>query len=268
MAFWGSSFVFNGIPCDDFDLMVYDVGNDTQGGGTFASVVSIIDESLLSKWRPMFYGVKREEKLTFDIVFGVNMERIDSGNYFDRYEIDEIATWLTGHETYKELEIIQDDMTHVRYKCIITQLAEVSFGNIPWAMRATVTCDSPFAYMYPREYVYELTGTAQTILFNNESSLNGYYKPVVEFTTQNGGTLSIVNKTDNDREFKFTLLPAATQKLIVDNENCVITCTSDINLYPYFNYKFLRLKRGYNTLVITGTGELKIKCEYPVNVGG
>lgn len=37
MAFWGNSFVFNDIPCDDYDLMLYDVGSTAQGSGNFAS---------------------------------------------------------------------------------------------------------------------------------------------------------------------------------------------------------------------------------------
>ena len=58
MAFWGNSFVFNDIPCDDYDLMLYDVGSTAQSSGNFASGVSIIEETLPSRYKPHFYGVK------------------------------------------------------------------------------------------------------------------------------------------------------------------------------------------------------------------
>lgn len=51
MAFWGNSFVFNDIPCDDYDLMLYDVGSTAQGSGNFASGVSIIEETLPSRYK-------------------------------------------------------------------------------------------------------------------------------------------------------------------------------------------------------------------------
>lgn len=267
MAFWGKSFVFNGYPCEAFDLMLYDVGSDAQGAGQFASVVTVIEENLPSKWKPVFYGTKLEGKLQFDIVFGVNEERLDSNNYLDRYEMDAIASWLTGHDRYMWLEIEQEDMDHVRYRCMITGLVMVEYGNIPWAMKATVSCDGPYAYMTPHEYEYELNGT-HTIEFYNEGSHNGYYKPVIQYTSSDGGDLEIVNLTDDNRTFKFTGIPAAAVTVNIDNENCVITNSADLNLYPYFNYKFFRLRRGYNILQITGYGTLKIICEFPVNVGG
>ena len=268
MAFWGKSFIFDGYPCEDFDLMIYDIGSSAQGASEFASTASIVDESLPSKWKPIFYGVKFDSKLCFTIVFGVNQHRIDDQNYLDRYEIDTIATWLTGHQQYKWLAVEQDDMTFVRYKCIFTSLECVEYGRIPWAMKAEVTCDSPYAYMYPHEYQYTLNGTAKSITFFNESSINGYYRPIIEYSTSSGGNLEIINNTDNGRIFKFTGLSSASQQITIDNENCVITSSADTNIYDKFNYNFFRLKRGYNQLQITGNGTLKILCEFPINVGG
>ena len=63
MAFLGNYFVFNDIPCDDYDLMLYDVGSTAQSSGNFASGVSIIEETLPSRYKPHFYGVKFDKKL-------------------------------------------------------------------------------------------------------------------------------------------------------------------------------------------------------------
>lgn len=267
MAFWGKTFVFNDISCEAFDLMLYDIGNDTQGEGTFASTVSIIEDVVGNRWKPWFYGVKYEKKLEFEIVFGVNTERIDRGKYLARFEIDEIASWLTGHDKYMWFAIDQEDMAHVHYRCIITDLSLVSYGNIPWAMKATITCDSPYAYLYPQEFSYEINGTKE-IEFPNGSSHNGYYMPILDITTTGGGTISITNKTDNDRTFELKDMPASITNIRVNNDTCVITNNADLNLYPYCNCKFFRLVRGYNTLSVTGNCTLKILCEFPANTGG
>lgn len=266
MAFYGSSFVFDGVPCDDFELMMYDMDSASQSSGSFASTVTVVEETLASKWKPIFYGTKFGGKLEFDIVFGVNQRRIDEDRYLDRGEIDVIASWLTGVDGYRYLSIVQEDMLYVRYRCYISALEIVEYGAVPWALKATVTCDSPYAYLYPHEYSYDVNGSA-LISILNESSLNGYYYPVVEFTRSSGDKLIIENQTDGGRKFVLEKIPATVTAIRVDNDRRVITNNADLNLYEGCNFKFLRLKRGYNTLKVTGNGGLKIICEFPVNAG-
>lgn len=267
MAFWGRSFIFNDIPCEDYDLMLYDAGNSEQGESKFASGVSVIEETLPTKYRPLFYGVKQEKKLEFPIVFGVNQKRVERKKFLDRYELETIAFWLTGHDRYMWLEIEQDDLEYIRYRCVITELEVVEFGKIPWALKATVVCDSPYAYLYPQTFEYDISGS-EVIDFYNESSHNGYFMPQVEIELANGGSFSIINQSDNNREFLFKDVPASVKKIAVDNDHCIITNDQEINVYPYFNFHFLRLDKGLNQLRVTGNGKLRITCEFPVNVGG
>ena len=267
MAFWGNSFVFNDIPCDDYDLMLYDVGNTTQSAGKFASGVSIVEEKLPSKYKPYFYGAKFENKLEFTMVFGVNQRRIDTEKYLDRYELEAIASWLTGYDRYMWLEIEQEDLEYVRYRCIISNLELVEHGMVPWALKATITCDSPYAYLYPQIFEYNITGS-QTIGFYNESSHNGYFMPQLEIELSSGGSFSIKNKSDNNRELVFSNLPPAVTKIEIDNDRCIIKNDQGLNIYPYFNFKFLRLIKGENILEVQGNGKLRVICEFPINVGG
>ena len=269
MAFLGHSFVFDGVPCENFELMLYDVGGES-GGGEIASTVSIVEEQLSSRWKPLFYGTKFENKLEFNIVFGPNMARLDKRMSFDRYEIEAIASWLTGHDGYRWLEIEQGDLEYVRYKCIVSSLQIVEYGRYPWAMQAHIICDSPYAYQYPQEFTYELYNSRRVVTFYNESSHNGFYMPRIEYTPRQSSmttTLNITNQTDGGRALTLRI-PAFTSFVSIDNDKCVITGEGCDNFYPYFNNVFLRLKRGYNVLSLFGAGTLKIICEFPVNVGG
>ena len=266
MAFYGKTFIFNSVPCEAYELEMYNIGSTGQGGGEFASTVSIEEEVVGNRWKPYFYGTKYEDKLELEMVFGVNQRRLDEEKYLDRFEINEIATWLTGHNDYKWLEIDQLDTQHYRYRCMCTGLSIISYGRVPMALQATFICDSPYAYMYPQEFTYTVNGTL-TISFFNQSSVNGYYMPDLEIS-QAGGTFSIKNVTDGNRIFSLTGYPASCTHVYVDNDHGVITNNQDLNLYPYFNYNFFRLKRGFNELQITGSGTLTIKCSFPVNAGG
>ena len=84
-----------------------------------------------------------------------------------------------------------------------------------------------------------------------------------------GDGISIQNLSDNNRIFQFKELPGGNSLTIyVDNKNQIITDSMDLNLYPYFNMKFMRLVKGDNLLKITGNAEVKFICEFPVNIGG
>ena len=84
-----------------------------------------------------------------------------------------------------------------------------------------------------------------------------------------GDGISIQTLSDNNRTFQFKELPGGNSLTIyVDNKNQVITDSMDLNLYPYFNMKFMRLVKGDNLLKITGNAEVKFICEFPVNIGG
>lgn len=268
MAFLGCSFIFDGIPCEQYELMLYDIGEYAQSSGKFASGVSVIEEKLPKRWKPYFYGTKIDNTLEFTLVFGVNERRIDSGEHLDRYEMAEIAAWLTGHDGYRWLEIMQEDLINIRYKCIITSLEVVEENGVPWALSASVKCDSPYAYNYPAEYKYEIDGESE-IFFYNESSHGFDYEPVIEFEIKSGNSFGIVNHMDADSVIQFSSLPSAIKTLRIDNDRRIVTTgDSGINPYPYFNFGFLKLKRGENHLTVNGNGILKIQCEFPVNVGG
>lgn len=265
MAFWGGAFVFDGIPCEEYELMVYDLGSHTQSNSRFASGVSIVEEKIPTRWKPYFYGVKFEDKLNFTLVFGVNEQRVSANDFLTRQEMETVASWLTGHNGYKWLEVIQPDMEYSRYHCMITGIEVVEFEWIPWALKATVECDGPYAYRRPKTFTY--TGSGKFSLYN-ESGHNGYYYPILDISLPGGGDISIINESDRDRELKLTGVPASVKAIHVDCDHGILTCDAGINIYPYCNLNFLRLKRGRNKLNIISPGTVNITCEFPVNAGG
>ncbi len=267
MTFFGKAFTFDGVPSEQFDLMLYDIGSESAEEAEFAGIPDVVEDVVSKRWKPYFYGVKHDEKLSFEMTFGVNQRRIDAEKYLDRYELAEIAAWLTGHDNYKDLEIEQDDMSLVRYKCMVSKLSRVSFGSIPWALRATITCDGPYAYLEPAEERYTVNGTA-SVSYYNRSSLNTYYMPKIEFDISSGSGFSIENMADNGRTLTFSGIPGSISKVYVDNDKGIVTNDQDLNIYDQCNYNWLRTKRGLNTLNVTGNGTLIIRSEFPVDVGG
>jgi len=266
MSFYGRAFVFDGTPCELYDLMLYDIDNQDEEIAIGGSV-SITEETVGEKWRPYFYGARIDGKLEFDMTFGVNERRLDAGKYLDRWEIAEVSSWLIGHKGYKWLYIDQPDMTLVGYRCILSDLQAVPYGSVPWALKVHVTCDGPFAYLERKDMVYTVNG-ALNIQIYNESSLNDWYYPKLTFERTSGTAFSVKNEADGGRGVELQNIPASVVHITIDGEHGVIRNDQDLNLYAGFNFQFLRLARGYNPITITGNGTLTISCEYPINVGG
>lgn len=267
MSYFGRAFVFDSVPCEEYDLMLYDVNGIDDSDIKLPGIGDIVDETVGDKWKPYFYGTKPANKLEFDIVFGVNEDRIDRFKYLDRYEVAAVSAWLTGYKEYKWLFIDQPDMRPFGYRCLIKDLDVTQYGKVPWALKAHVVCDSPYAYLEEMTKNIIVNGS-KTIEYFNPSSLNDFFYPVITFRRTSGTAFAIKNAQDGNRGPSFTNIPLSVSSIKIDNEHGVVTNNANLNLYDGFNFQFLRLARGYNYLTITGTGTLDIVGEYPVNVGG
>lgn len=254
-------FTFAGESSLMYGLMIYDIGSHAQSDAAFGNIAKIVETRTNNRIRPIHFGVNyHSSPLQFKLVFG-SMEPLD------RYEMENISFWLTGQQDYQWLTIDQPDLEQVQFRCLITQLTPLTDGWLPYAFEATVVCDCPYAYGFPFEYQYRISG-ATDILFRNDSSVHEYIKPMLTYVSDPGGGLSIVNHNDDEREFKLTDIPPSSTA-IIDNDNGVIReIAYGTNLYDGFNLNFFRLVPGDNNLTITGEGALTMSGRLLYNVAG
>lgn len=272
MSFYGTSMIFDGVSCEEMGLVMYDFSSNRQSATAFTSDLSAAEDRIDGRYRSLFYGGAVNSPLTFTMVLCVSEERANRGEPLDRWDLQKIASWLTGHKEYKWLSIVQEDMEEIRYRCIISRMQTVEVGGHKWGLSFQVSCDSPYAYLKPMEYAYTVASTLTTTLFS-ESSHNGFYYPNIVITGNGGGDLSIRIQNDvEDSTFAFKSLPSAMGDLQIDCENGVITASSKMNAYQFLSYDipfhFPRLARGKNKITLTGAGQYVFTCEWPVNVGG
>ena len=254
-------FTFAGESSISYGLVVCDMDSAAQEDVAFGNAASIVESRTRTKIRPIHSGVSYyEDPLEFTLVFG-------SDKAFDRYDMQNIAMWLTGHQEYQWLSIDQPDMDGICYRCLITSLKPISIGWLPFAFQATVRCDCPYAYSFPIYRKWFISGNANKV-FVNEGTIRDYLKPTLRITSS-GSIFKIINHSDSDRVFSFENLPAGQLVISVDNENGIITESSDeYNLYDCFNMNFFRLVPGDNLLEITGTGTVELECRFLFNTAG
>ncbi|MDB7829110.1 phage tail domain-containing protein [Intestinimonas butyriciproducens] len=259
--FQAYEFSYAGESSYQYGLMLYDFGGRGQADTGFGNKASIVESRTNTRIQPIHFGTNyHQSPLEFKLIFGAQ-------HSLDRYELQNIAMWLTGHSDYQWLSIDQPDLDHVVFRCLITALTPLTHGWLPMAFEATVRCDCPYAYGHPFTEHCLVRGET-SLLFRNESTVREYLKPTLAFVPEPGATgLTIVNKSDGGRTFSLTGLPADDLQIQVDNNSGVIQELSHgYNLYDGFNLNFFRLVPGGNDLEITGDGMLTISGRFLYNV--
>lgn len=199
-----SSFTFDGIPSENYGVMIYFLDDSDTREISLGTDVELIEDRLPKRITPIHYGVDLNKSMSFPLTFG-------STEYLEDYDVDAILSWLTGHQQYKWLEFVDGDH-YVRYKCHLNNMESVYINGIPTAFTCDVECDGQFAYEYPTVSEYTVDTTEAYIEYFNKSAYNGYLYPQLELALSDDcNSLTIINESDNDREFKINYFDRVTE---------------------------------------------------------
>lgn len=256
-------FSFDGVSSAMYGLMIYDFGGVGQTDVSFANKADIVETRTNNRIQPLHFGVNyHSEPLAFKLVFGAMRA-------MDRFELEDISLWLTGHQNYKWLSIDQPDLDRIQFRCIITELTPLAHSWLPVAFEATVTCDCPYGYGPFFSKTIDVDGETN-VLLRNDSSVREYLMPTLVYQPgDHDGVLSIVNHNDGDWTFRIEDIPKTAGTITVDNNNGIIREAGEgLNLYGGFNLHFFRLVQGDNNITITGNGTLTISGRTLHNVAG
>lgn len=260
MSFFGTSFVFDGVPSEEFSLMLYDFTSNGQDAGSIGTKIEVSEDRIWGRATSIYYGASEKDALEFKLVCGVP----DGNMRLDRLDLARIAGWLK-HTDYRTLKIVQPDMEQFHYKCIITELTPIMVGLEPVGLEANVLCDGPFAYMDGTPVTFTCDGTAD-VVFYNRSNLNRYLYQPVELTVPAGGDVTITNHSDKDEMVAFRGLPSQSITIKVDGHSGIVDAGA-ANGYEFFNFTYPRFVRGENHLTLTGKFTMSVNTEFPMDIG-
>jgi len=253
--FYAFDFIFDDIPSQTFDIKIMSLDSGGVVSGVGSSDVNIITQRVLRKSKPYYLGRTQEPVLEFPLMFG-------SPNEIDAIDRDIISKWLFGRKGYKKLYILQDDMQGLYFNCFMTKPEPIYIGNLNYAFKCSVTCDSPWAYGEEKIFTQELNNESSEFGYfeiYNASSEDDYLYPTV--TIRCGlqtevdmflGYLSTYNQSDNNRNSKIIDMYKG-DTIIINNDLQIITNTT-LGGYKYitnFNKRWWRLRPGLNKYKFT-----------------
>jgi hypothetical protein len=245
MSFYARNFVFDNQPGEQWGLTIS--STKPEDSSATSSDVKLLTEIIYRRPVPFFYGVEQDPVLIFDI-------ELNSENEIDAALAPIIERKLFGQMNYKKLQIMAPDYSDYYWNCFLTSPKIKRVGGMIVGYDATVTCDAPWAWSFPRTITKIYTPPIANIplLFNNQSGNNDYMYPTIAVTMSNaGGGFSIKNTSDSNRTFTFSNLFAG-ETVTVDNSHQIITSSSGFNRLYEFNKKWMRFVPGRNDLILGG----------------
>ena len=264
MAFYGSTFIYDGVPSEEYNLQIINFETGLQEGIS-GGASTIIEEYQIHRPKAYFYKRTHDVPLEFEFIVGSCSSRT-------AVDFNSINKWLLGKSSYKKLQIVQSDLYNIYWNVIFTDAVPLYVGNLLYAIKYTAHCDSGFAWSLPETFYYttSLSYTSQNIgnIFL-DSAIDEYIYPIINVSMNNlGGDIWLSNLKDLDafgawRTVGFLNLQAY-ETFYIDNQNKIIT--SSLNNFKYsrlWDGRWFRLINGINTLHLIGNIS-SISVEYQV----
>ena len=248
MSFYGSTFVYNDLSSDQFGLRIGELDgggvNDLMGSNS----LEIVEQKIYRRSTPFFYGSTAAPKLSFEV-------SAYSEQDLDGDMLAEIQRAYFSTRVYKQFKIMQSDISDTYFNALLLDPKITKIGNVGKGITFTVSCDSPFAWHYPKITTWSFAGAdideSKTFLNNSDDS-GAYLYPSLTITMNTtGGNATITNSDDGNRVFQFTGL-SANEVIIMDCSRQTLSSSTGLKRLGLFNKKFLRLVPGINHLRIQG----------------
>ena len=259
-------FTYDGIHSANFGLMIADF-DDSSTTETLAFSPTLHTIKPTKSIRFFHAGVTYDEmpQHTFSILSELPLSEVTRR---------EVLVWLTGRNSFKPLQIHQPDLQDYYYRCVFTDIQIIFVNGHCHGFRVTANFDSPYQYGAKSIKEINVSSSSQEITLYNSSDKLGYSYPTIEFTATSGGSLSIKNKTDNEKTQGNRALIydniKISETIYIDNEIRHITSSEGGHKLQNLTSKhWLRLLPESNTLEISGTarGALTIACPTYIMMG-
>lgn len=271
-----TDFIFDGKRASDYGLMIVSINSNNEnvasGGDMEYSVAKTPNSD-----RFTFYGSQFNNVLTWNISVVKDPCQCVSPS-ISAYEESEIAKWLMKTDGYRWFQFDQEGHENIYYKVYIniipnqiagstigfdltiTSDCAYGFSNII-TKQATINASNPFKFYVDNNinnYVYPIVTIQRNILSENSTLDNN----IIDNSQETTDDFYIYNANDveqninNDKVSQFKNINI--EKVTMDSDNEIIT-----GIVPnQFNWYFLRLLNGKNTIVTNSESNIGIKIEY------
>ena len=254
-------FIFDGIPSTEYELQILSLGEAPD------SEVLVADKEYTKIIAPndtryRILNVSEKNPLTFNLqIFPTNEHFLSS----DRIQV--ITNWMFNQIDYKKLQILDSKISHLYFNCIFTNITKLMMAQNVIGIECTVECDSNGAWEFEKTNKYDFTlNGVGTIFFNNISSDIKGLRPILTIEMFEDANFNMTSLTTGQQIVINNL--NMTEKITMDCDNQIISSNLDKYLFDDFNGEFLCMKKGLNSISVSGKCKITMIYQNQAKVGG
>ena len=248
-------FTFNGTSARDMRIKSVRVEEDIM---QFPFITSADETTVKLPYSNETYLSKySRENLSIDLQL-MKTDELGNPKIWTTEDIGEVAGWLVT-EKYKPL--ILGDKTHIIYYAYLSNSDKLQHYANGGILPITFQTNSPYGWSIPEMEQYSFTTNgSRNITLVNKSNVTDYHRPIVEIKNINaGGVVKLTNITTGDKTVELKGL-YANETISMDNERELIYSDKPLTKFAgRFNYNWLRLRRGTNTIRVDGACHIVVR---------
>lgn len=266
---FATDFLFDNQRASDFGCIIcsFDGGAETASGGEIE--YNVVKTPNRDKYT--FYGAQFDSVITWTFSICKNPCKNDT-LYFDQYEESMITKWLLKTDGYKSFQFNHEGYEDIFYNVYINLSPhQIAGKTVGFDLEVTSDCAYGFSDVITRKAT--INNFAPLIL-NIHSDINTYILPYVKVN----GTGNAYISNDNDELQNADLDKATEIKNMAENESWNFIMDSDTDMITVidsdtgqttalsdpnkFNWYFLRLVDGINTITTKSKSDIDIEIQY------
>lgn len=247
---FATDFLFDNQRASDFGCMIcsFDGGAETASGGEIE--YNVVKTPNRDKYT--FYGAQMDSAITWNFSICKNPCK-NNTLYFDQYEESMIAKWLLKTDGYRTFQFNQEGYEDIFYNVAVNMSPhQITGKTVGFDLEVTSDCAYGFSGIITRKAIIN---SSNPLVINVHSDINTYLLPRIKV---NGtGDFYIGNDRGNSR--KVSEIKNVLQEITMDSDTDMISglsCPND------FNWHFLRLFDGINTITTNSDSDVEIEIQY------
>ena len=247
---FATDFLFDNQRASDLGCMIcsFDGGSETASGGEIEYTVV----KTPNRDNYTFYGAQFDSVITWAFSICKNPCKNDT-LYFDQYEESMIAKWLLKTDGYKSFQFNQEGFEDIFYNVYINLSPhQIAGKTVGFDLEVTSDCAYGFSDIMTRKAIIS---SSTPLILNVHSDINTYLLPYVKIN----GTGNFCINNDEDTLQKATEIKNVLQEITMNSDTEMISGITSPN---DFNWYFLRLVDGRNTITTDSDSEVEIEIQY------
>ena len=266
MSMFCKEFIFDGISCKEYDLIICSFDGGKSGTATAGSNIEYTTFKAPNSNKWFATGSAYKEQLTF--TFSICKFRCNSSfnQPLSERELAFLMRWLVRKD-YKYLNFIQEGYEYIHYNCQINA-EKYEVGGKCYGLTLTVVCDAPFGWSDIKTTTISSSGSKSVDIYDASDEIGLIY-PSVDIFVRGFSTKRTI-QLNNQLTGTQTIIENCVENEHITMDRMLITSSKyeseHKTLHNDFNWDWFTIGNTFNDRVnpITVIGDCDVVLQWRV----